>query len=140
MNFWRKYLMLIGLALIAMGVYVAIFNNTFLFVLFGNLIDPVFWPDKTITAGTQNFKGFIYSFSGVYVLLWGVNILFISKYALIPGNKWAWKCLALSTIIWFVIMESFSLYYKVYYNAISDIGFLIIITIPLIKIRKYIFT
>jgi hypothetical protein len=138
-NFWKKYLMIIGLSLIAMGAYVAFLNNTSVFALFGNLINPVFWADGMTTEGTRNFKGFIYSFSGVYVLLWGINFLFISKYALVRGNKWAWNCLALSTIIWFTIMEPFSIYYKVYYNAIGDVIFFILIAIPMIKIRKHIY-
>jgi hypothetical protein len=139
MDFWKKYLMIIGLCLIVMGAYVALLNTTPVFSLFGNLIDPVFWFDTMTTEGTRHFKGFIYSFSGVYVLLWGINFLFISQYALVRGNKWAWNCLALSTILWFVIMEPFSLYYKVYYNAVSDIIFFILIAIPLLRIRKYIF-
>lgn len=130
--------MAIGLALIVMGVYVAIFNNTPVFALFGNMIDPVFWSDTMTTEGTKNFKGFIYSFSGTYVLLWGINFFFISKYALVRGNKWAWNCLALSTIVWFVIMEPFSILYKVYYNVIGDIIFFILIMIPMIKIKKHI--
>ncbi len=139
-DFWRKYLICIGISLIFMGVYITILNTTSLFSLFGNLIDPVFWPDGITSDGTQQFKGFIYTFSGVYVLLWGINFLFISKYALVQGNKWAWNSLALSTAIWFVIMEPFSIYYKVYYNAIGDVIFLILILIPLLKIRKHIFS
>jgi hypothetical protein len=134
----KKYLMAIGISLIIMGIYVAIFNNTPIFALFTNLIDPVFWPDNVMTDGTKKFKGFIYSFSGTYVLLWGVNFFFVSKYALVRGNKWAWNCLALSTITWFVIMEPFSIIYKVYSNAIGDFMFFIIIMIPLIKLKKYI--
>lgn len=87
MEFWKRYLFFISFAIIAMGAYVALCNRTPLFALFGNLIDPVFWPDNAITKGTQGFKGFIYSFSGVYVLLWGINFSFISKHALIPGNR-----------------------------------------------------
>jgi hypothetical protein len=140
MDFWKKFLIIISLSLIAMGVYISLFNNTPIFALFGNLIDPVFWPKNMITEGTRNFKGFIYSFSGVYVLLWGINFFFISKYALVRGNKWAWKCLVLSTIVWFTIMVPFSFYYKVYYNAFGDILFFIIIAIPLINIKKYIYS
>jgi hypothetical protein len=138
-DFWRKYLILIGISLISMGTYVSLFNTTPLFALFGNLIDPVFWPDEITTDGTKHFKGFIYSFSGVYVLLWGVNFLFISKYALVRGNKWAWNCLALSTILWSSIMVPFSMYYKVYYNVIGDIVFFVLIAIPLMGIRRHIF-
>jgi hypothetical protein len=139
-NFWKNYLVMVGFSLVGMGIYVAFFKNTLLFSPFGNLIDPVFWMNESITEGTRNFKGFIYSFSGTYVLLWGINFLFLSKYALIPGNKWAWNCLALSTIIWFTIMVPFSLFYKVYYNVIGDTLFFILITIPMLKIRKYIFS
>jgi hypothetical protein len=138
-DFWRKYLTIIGFSLIAMGVYIAFFKNTPLFAPFGNLIDPVFWPDKTTTEGTQNFKGFIYSFSGIFVLLWGINFTFISKNTLVRGNKWAWNCLALSTVAWVTVMVPFSICYKVYFNAIADVLFFIITIIPLIKIRKYIY-
>ena len=120
-------------------MYIAFCKNTPLFALFGNLIDPVFWPDNAVTEGTRNFKGFIYSFSGVYVLLWGMNFLFISRYALVQGNGWAWNCLVSSTIIWFSIMVPYSIYYKVYYNVAGDVIFFILIAIPLIKIRKYIY-
>jgi hypothetical protein len=138
LNFWKNWLIIIGISLIAMGLYVALFNSTPAFMLFGNLIDQIFWQDNTIIDGTRNFKGFMYSFSGTYVLLWGVNFLFISKYALIQGNKWAWMCLAISTIVWFTIMVPFSIYYRVYSNAIGDIIFFILIAIPIIKIKKYI--
>jgi hypothetical protein len=140
MAFWRKYLTIVGLSLIAFGVYITFCKNTPLFAPFGNLIDPIFWPDGTVTEGTRNFKGFIYSFSGVYVLLWGMNFLFISKYALIPGNRWAWNCLVSSTIIWFITMVPFSIYYRVYYNVIGDVLFFITVAIPMIRIRKYIYS
>jgi hypothetical protein len=140
MNFWKNWLVIIGLSLIGLGVYITFFKNTPLFAFFGNLIDPVFWSNEVITGGTRNFKGFIYSFSGTYVLLWGINIVFISRYALIQGNKWAWNCLALSTIVWFAIMAPFSFYYKVYYNVIGDILFFILIAVPMLKIRKHIFS
>ncbi len=79
MDFWKKYLAIISISIIIMGVYVTFFKNTPLYSLFSNLIDPVFWPDKSITQGTQDFKGFIYSFSGVFILLWGMNFFFISR-------------------------------------------------------------
>lgn len=137
---WKSCLVLIGILLIGFGIYITFFKSTPLFALFANLIDPVFWTNETITEGTRNFKGFIYSFSGTYVLLWGINFTCLSKYALNPGNKWAWNCLALSSVIWFTIMVPFSWYYKVYYNVIGDIVFFIVIWIPLLKLRKYVYS
>jgi len=137
---WKKCLILIGISLIGFGLYITFFKNTSFFALFANLIDPVFWTNETISEGTLNFKGFIYSFSGTYVLLWGIHFLFLSKYALTPGNRWAWNCLALSTSLWFIIMVPFSFYYKVYYNVFGDILFFILISIPLLKVRKFVYT
>jgi hypothetical protein len=34
----------------------------------------------------------------------------------------------------------FSLYYKVYYNVIGDILFFIVIAVPMLKIRKHVFS
>jgi hypothetical protein len=139
MVFWKKYLTIISGSIIVMGLYVTFFKNTPMYSLFSNLIDPVFWPDKSIIQGTQDFKGFIYSFSGVFVLLWGLNFFFISRYALLRGNRWAWNCIAVSTLTWVLIMIPFSIVYKVYYNAIGNVLFFIIIAIPMIKIRKFIY-
>lgn len=55
-----------------MGIFVALFKDTNIYKLFSQYIDPVFWPDNVIPENTKLFKSFIYSFSGTYVLLWGL--------------------------------------------------------------------
>jgi hypothetical protein len=137
LNYWRKYLLLTSYFMMAIGIYVAFFKNTALFTPFKRLIDPVFWPDNIMSEGTQQFKGFIYSFSGVFVLLWGLNSYFIIKNAFEPKNKWAWDCIVITTLVWFVIMFCFSIYYKVYYNAVFDVIYFVALLVPIIKTRKY---
>ena len=138
MEFWRRYLVWIGVSLAAMGLWIVAFKNTPVFAIFVSTVERVFWPNNIIPEVVRGFRGFMYSFSGTFLLLWGLNFACIAKFALVPGNKWAWNCLALSTMIWFTIMMPSSVLYKVYYNAIADVLFLIIIAIPMLKIRKFI--
>jgi hypothetical protein len=139
MTFWKRYLIFTGALLLATGLWIAFLKNTPAFALFVKSVETVFWIGGVIPEDVMNFRGFIYSFSGTFLSLWGVFIIFISKNALIAGNKWAWNSLVYSTLLWFIIMMPSSVYYKVYYNAIGDVIFLIFLGIPLIKIKKYIF-
>jgi hypothetical protein len=138
-NFWKKYLYFISFLLIAMGIFVAFFKDTNIYKLFSQYIDPVFWPDNVIPKNTMHFKSFIYSFSGTYVLLWGINLLFISRFAFKPDNKWAWYSIFITSLVWICIMFPFSLYYGVMVNVYGDIIFFIMIILPLIFTRKYFF-
>jgi hypothetical protein len=138
-NFWKKYLYLISFLLIAMGIFVALFKDTNFYKLFSQYIDPVFWPDNLIPENTKLFKSFIYSFSGTYVLLWGINLLFISRFAFKPENKWAWYCILITSLVWICIMLPFSIYYGVLVNVYGDILFFAMIILPLIFTRKYFF-
>jgi hypothetical protein len=136
LNLWRKYFCVISLMLIAMGIFIVFFKDTRIFWLFAGFIDPVFWSNEIITENTIRFKSFIYSFSGTYVLLWGINLFFISKFAFRPENKWAWYNILITALVWFLIMFPFSLYYGVAVNAIGDSIFFIMILLPLIFTRK----
>jgi hypothetical protein len=136
-NFWRGYLLVISYTLIAMGIYIVFLKNTFLFLPINQAIDSVFWTNELISEGTKDFKTFIYTFSGVYVLLWGVNLFFIMKYAFKPGNKWAWVSVLTTVLIWFFIMFPFSIIYKVYLNAFTDLLYFVILILPLIFTRKH---
>ena len=135
--FWKNYLLAISISLIIMGVFIAFFKNTPFFVLFSQYIDPVFWPNGNITINALNFKSFIYSFSGTYIILWGMFLLIIVKYAFVPENKWVWNGILATTVVWLCIMFPFSLYYKVYVNAWGDVVFFILLILPLFFTRKY---
>jgi len=139
LDFWKKYLYLMSFLLIAMGIFIVLFKDTPVYKLFSQYIDPVFWPDNMISENTRLFKSFIYSFSGTYVLLWGINLFFISRFAFKPENKWAWYSILITSLVWICIMFPFSMYYGVIVNAYGDILFFILIILPLIFTRKYFF-
>lgn len=119
------------------GIYITYFNKTGLYEPFRKIFDPVFWQSGEISEGTSNFKGFIYSFSGTFLMLWGINSFFIVKYAFKPENKWAWNSLLITTLVWFLTMVNYSFYYKFYVNAIGDIIYFVILMFPLLFTRRY---
>jgi len=133
-DFCYKWLLFDSFIIIAVGVYIAFLKNTPLFILFDAPIDLVFWGNGIIDTGTVLFKGFIYSLLGVLMIVWGIQLFFIIKFALRKKEKWAWFCIFISVIVWFPIDETFSIYYGVYFNAIFNIPFLLLLLIPLILI------
>lgn len=120
----------------AMGLFIVFFKDLPVFVLFSQYIDPVFWKGEDISESTKLYKSFMYSFSGTYVMLWGILLFAITKCAFKPENKWAWNSILITTLVWFFTMFPFSLYYKVYVNAFGDMVFFILIMIPLVFTKK----
>ncbi len=136
-NFWKKYLLIISYVILVIGVYVAFFKTTILYKPFNLLIDPVFWPDGIQNEGTILYKYFVYSLMGVCMMVWGIFLYQIIKNAYDSHKKWVWKTILITTVVWFLIDESFSIIYKVYYNAIFNVILFIAIIIPIIYTRKY---
>ena len=94
-KFWKNYLIMIGVSLIGMGLYVAFFNNTPLFKLFGNLIDPVFYPNETVPKEHEISKASSIVFP-VPMFCFGESTLFFFPntplFRAINGHGIAWPC------------------------------------------------
>ena len=135
-NFYSYCLKFASFILIILGVYVAFFKNTPLFIPFDFLIDPVFWKNGIKDQGTVLFKGFIYSIYGVTILIWGIQLLFITQFGFQKKENWAWWGILISTLVWYTIDAGFSTYYKVCYNTLANTLFLILLILPLIMTRS----
>ena len=55
---------------------------------------------------------------------WGIFLTFITHYSFRNREKWAWNCILVGTLAWFILDTSLSLYHKVYINALSNMAFL----------------
>lgn len=136
-NFWKKYLLTLSYLIIGIGVYVAFFKSTILYRPFNNIVDPVFWPEGIQQQNTIQYKYFVYSLLGSCMIVWGLFLHFIIKNAYNSRQKWIWQCILITTIAWFLIDETYSIIYKVYYNAIFNLILLTIVAFSIINTRKY---
>lgn len=118
------------------GAFICFFNSSSFFI-FNPLINPAFWADGVIPdSGSKDFMEFSYNLLGVIMMVWGILLLFILKNSFSKKEKWAWNSIFVSLMVWFPVDEFFSLYHKVYYNAIGNLFFLAIFIIPLLLIKS----
>ncbi len=140
LSFWRKCLIVVSLYHVVFGVLLAFFSQSpFMDVLLNQYFDPIFWPDNQITAGTQQYKGWISSILGSVTASWALLIAFIAYYPFKLREKWAWSSIAVAVIFWFVIDTTCSLYYRVPINAAFNLFTLILFAVPLFFSWKYFF-
>ena len=127
--FWQKWLFVLSLLIVAFGVLLALFSATPAFAIFHQLIDPVFFaaPD----AGTRHFQQWSYGLLGATMAGWGVFMAFIAYYPFRNKEKWAWFCVAMGVLTWYVVDTSISLSFGVVFNAAFNTAALILVALPL---------
>lgn len=135
--FWRRWLLLVGLAITVFGVMMALFSGTQSFDLFSQPINPAFWNVNGPGENAKLFQQWVYGVWGATIAGWGILIVFIARYPLARKEVWAWNCLAAGILIWFGLDTSLSVFYKVYFNAAINAVLLILTMAPLALTHKY---
>jgi hypothetical protein len=136
-SFWQRWLLVVGLVIVAFGLVMAFLNETAVFELFNGQIDPAFWGDGATPEAATRFRQWAYGAWGATVAGWGVFIVFIAHYPFRHKEKWSWNCLAAGLLVWYLVDTAISLYFKVYFNAAFNTVLLILVTLPLAYTRKH---
>ena len=131
-NFSVVWLKIASLLFALFGIMIALLNQTHIFqIAFNDQINPVFWKEAVMTAEAVYFQQWIYGLLGATCLMIGIMIFFIVKYAFAQRERWAWNCLIAGVAAWFIIDETISLYYAVYFNAVLNLVLLMAFLVPL---------
>ena len=139
-EFWRRWLVIVALALVGFGLFVALFNQSGVFdTIFNNQIDSVFWSTSP-DAVSGEFQQWAYGVLGATLAGWGAMIAFIAVGPFNRREAWAWLCLAAGIGLWFVVDTAISLAHGVYFNAFAvNVPLLILAGLPLIATRREFF-
>lgn len=121
------------------GLYIGLLNSTILFEPMRIMMDPVFLKGEIPSEAFLNMQGFCYGLTGACICCLSALVFFISRNAFKNKEKWGWIAIFIAIICWFIIDEPVSIIYKVYFNAIGNIVFLVAWILPLIFTRKYFF-
>lgn len=136
-NFWQKWLLAVGIYLVAFGLVLAFFNQTRLMDLaFNDQIDPVFWGTDGIPENAAHFQAWVYGVLGATVSGWGIFLAFLAHYPFKAREKWAWNCIAFGIGTWFVVDTAISAYYGVTFNVVFNTALLLLVGLPLLFTRK----
>jgi uncharacterized BrkB/YihY/UPF0761 family membrane protein len=139
-DLWAKWLKCVSIVFALFGVFIALFNQTSVFdVIFNDQIDPVFFGDAALTAEMMRFQQWVYGILGATCVFVGIMIFFIAENAYRKKERWAWNCIMIGSMGWFIIDESVSLYFSVHFNAAFNAVLLIAILVPLLCTWKFFF-
>ncbi len=130
--FWQRWLFVLALLISVFGALLAFFGGTSLFEPFDRQINPIFWGTADISAETKSFQQWNYGVVGGVMAGWGVFLAFVAHYPFRNKEKWAWNCLLLGLVVWFVVDTSISLKFRVYFNALFNSVLLALFLLPLV--------
>ena len=136
-SFWQKWLLVVCIVISVFGVLMAFSSGTPVFDLFNRQIDPAFWGTNAIDGATRQFQQWIYGVWGATIAGWGIFLAFVAHFAFSKQEKWAWNCIVVGLLVWFILDTSLSLGYKVYFNAVFNTILIIFAGLPLVFTRKY---
>jgi len=102
--------------------------------LMAMLIGP-FFPGRGPDAETTRLISFVFGVLGAVMLSWASLMAFLAMGPLRRGEAWAWKALLAAPPLWFLMDESFSLFFRVDANAIGNILILLWMLAPLLALR-----
>ena len=137
--FWQRWLFVLSLIVILIGLGMAFLNRTPLFAIFDSQVNPTFWGNAPLPSGVSAFQGWAYGMLGATMAGWGVFLAFIVRYPFQARERWAWSALALGLTLWFVTDTAISLYFAVIFNAIFNTFIFILAISPLIFTRREFF-
>lgn len=137
-NFWFKWMITVSFLTILFGFILILFNHTNFFnAIFNIPINETFWHVSSVDTPTQIFQQWVYGTMGAILVGWGTTLTFISAHPFRSKESWAWNCLMMSVLLWFITDTTISLYFKVYVNVITNSLLFVAFLIPLIFTKKF---
>jgi hypothetical protein len=135
-SFWQRWLFVVGLGIAVFGILMAFLSGTPIFDLFNRQIDPAFWGGGSSLESIRPFQQWVYGIWGATIAGWGVFVTFIAHYPFRNKEKWAWNCLVLGILVWFVLDTALSAFHKVYFNVAFNTALLILAGLPAVFTKK----
>lgn len=135
-SFWQRWLLSLGVIFVVAGLTVAFVSLITPIGPLNNFVNPIFWGSQPVPESVVNFQRWIYSVLMATMAGWGVFIVFVAYYPFKNREKWAWNCLMVGALVWYLPDTALSLYFGVTFNAVANTLFLVAIALPLIFTRR----
>lgn len=137
-NFWRKWLLFVGVYLAFFGLFLTCFSQSKVMdYLFNQHIDPLFWGSAPLPQSAEAFQGWIYGVLGAVVAGWGTLIAFWAAYPFKSRQRWAWNGLTAAVAIWYIADTAISAQYGISFNVVFNTVVLLLLATPLALTKRY---
>lgn len=135
--FWQRWLFASLLFQAYIGLTIAFFGPSSVLGPLSKEYDQTTFGSPSVPDNAVVFYDWIYGVLGSTIVSWAIALAFVTHFAFKRQEKWAWNCILLSTLIWFLLDSSLSLKFGVWPNFIFNfVGFAMIV-LPLVFTRSY---
>lgn len=128
--FWWRWLLLTagGVVLFSLSL---IFLSGAMQTLFHSLFFGSPNAEGRFDTETVRYITLMYAILGAVMIGWMISICFILLTSFRRGERGAWRAIALSIGVWFVLDSTFSIAIGFAANAVFNTGFLLLFALPL---------
>jgi len=134
--FWQRWLLILSGIIIVFGLVMSLLSSTAFFDVLNNQVDPIFWGAQPIPTQALTFRNWVYGVTGATMAGWGVFFVFLVHYPFRRREKWAWNCILMGVLFWYVPDTSISLIHGVIFNALFNTVLLVAIALPLLMTHR----
>ncbi|MDJ0947930.1 MAG: hypothetical protein QNJ94_03325 [Alphaproteobacteria bacterium] len=133
---WYRCLLVAYALITLMGLAYAGFGTSGLFAPLMTPIDEALWGGP-MPPEAEPFARFAFGIIGGLTAGFGELGWFVTRHAIRRREGWAWTALLLSALIWFAVDSAVSVWSGAAINVLFNVGFLLLIVVPLIGIRPH---
>ncbi|MFN2298392.1 MAG: hypothetical protein ACK2UB_06050 [Anaerolineales bacterium] len=134
--FWQRWLLTISILIVVFGLALAVASGTSAIDPLNRMVDPVFWGGQPVPPQAAAFRGWTYAVMGAAMAGWGVFLAFVAGIPFRRRERWAWNCMVLGILFWYVPDTGFSLQAGVMFNAAVNTVLLALFALPLFFTRR----
>jgi hypothetical protein len=134
-TFWQRWLLAVGILIAGFGIVMALAAGTPLFDIFNRQIDPAFWAGA-VDGATRQYQHWIYGVWGATIAGWRIFLAYVIRHPFAKKERWAWECVAVGLVVWYILDTSLSLYYGVFFNVAFNSLLLVAAAVPLMLTRR----
>jgi hypothetical protein len=137
-TFWWRWLVVVSIGVVLFG---------FILVLFPALtlqgFSLLFYGDAELlgqnTAAAVSYIKLLHAVLGAVMVGWGTALLYVLFCTFRDNLAIGWKTVTATVLAWFIPDTTYSLISGFWQNAVLNVVFLILFTIPLLAMRKHVF-
>jgi len=128
--FWFRWLLVVTVVLLLFSASFVLLPDL-IYRFFAWMVSPVLNVDAVVTIEAAHYIKLIYGVLGAVMIGWSIALLSILISSFRRGERFGWWSVAASIGIWFIMDTSFSISMGFVPNAIFNLLFLILFSIPL---------
>lgn len=136
-GFWQKWLLYV-FGLQALGGLVCCFAGpNYAFGPAYTYYQKVIWGMPTVPDNAQVFHDWIYGVLGATLSSWAVAMMFVTQYPFKKKEMWAWNCILISLLVWFLPDTAITLSYGIWPNLVFNVVAFALNVLPLFFTRTH---